>query len=294
MIRVNGIEINVEHFPDGTQRLVGINKRDNWEDGYDIVWQYSNDEELFTLYCLVKHIRNVFDAKAKIKLHMCYIPNARMDRTHKEDEVFTLKYFAEFINSLNFDEVSVMDAHSNVSLGLLNNVRQININGILDNVITDIFYSNEDVTAENICFYFPDDGAMKLYKDNTVCNGRKLFYGKKTRDWDTGKIIGLEIFNEHGEKIKDVSGKSFLMIDDIVSYGGTLAYSADELKQCGANKVFAYVSHTENSVLDKERGTLLARLNNGTVNRLFTTNSLYTGDREQNMIANITVYDILN
>lgn len=45
-----------------------------------------------------------------------------MDRVKNKDEVFTLKYFCEFINSLEFDEVTVVDPHSSVSRALLNNL----------------------------------------------------------------------------------------------------------------------------------------------------------------------------
>jgi ribose-phosphate pyrophosphokinase len=68
------------------------------------------------------------------------------------------------------------------------------------------------------------------------------------------------------------------MVDDIISYGGTLAYSADSLKKLGASAIYAYASHTENSVLDEENGTLLKRLNDGTVDEVFTTSSIYTGN----------------
>ncbi len=45
-----------------------------------------------------------------------------MDRVKNSDEVFTLKYFAEFINDLKFDTVEVGDPHSNVSTMLIDNI----------------------------------------------------------------------------------------------------------------------------------------------------------------------------
>lgn len=73
-------------------------------------------------------------------------------------------------------------------------------------------------------------------------------------------------------------GCNVIMVDDIISYGGTLAYSADELKKLGFKHIYAYATHTENSVLDPERGTLLQRLENGTVDRIYTTDSIYSGN----------------
>jgi ribose-phosphate pyrophosphokinase len=46
-------------------------------------------------------------------------------------------------------------------------------------------------------------------------------------------------------------------------------------------KVYAYATHCENSVLDNEKGTLIKDLDNNTVERLFTTDSLFTGKHEK-------------
>ena len=63
-----------------------------------------------------------------------------------------------------------------------------------------------------------------------------------------------------------------------VSYGGSMAYGADKLKELGAAHIYAYASHVENSVLDQEKGTLLKRIDYGTVDKLFTTNSIFNGE----------------
>lgn len=52
-------------------------------------------------------------------------------------------------------------------------------------------------------------------------------------------------------------------------------------------EIYAYATHTENSILDKEKGTLIKSLENNTVNRLFTTNSLFNGSHEK-----ITVMEV--
>ena len=108
-------------------------------------------------------------------------------------------------------------------------------------------------------------------------------YGEKKRDWETGKIFGLEIKNNG----IDLKGKVVLMVDDIISYGGSLHYSAAELKKCGAKEIYAYVTHTENSVLDEEKGTLINDLNDGTVLRLFTTDSIYKGNHPKITVIKI-------
>lgn len=296
MFKINGIKINVEHFPDGTQRIMDFNYEklfitnnpENTTPYYEILWLYENDSEMFTLMCLVKHIKekHIYSNNSIINLVLPYLPNSRMDRVNSISEVFTLKYFAEFINSFNFNKVGIFDVHSNVSLALINNVCELNV--LFDCINNSLIKINDDFREDiynNISIYFPDESSYKKYEKYFKSGiKRKLFYGKKKRDWKTGKILGLEIYNEFDEKVieKEIKDKIFLMIDDIISYGGTMAYGADKLKELGAQSIYAYASHVENNILDKENGTLIKRIENGIVDKVFTTNSLFT--KEHNKI----------
>lgn len=273
MIKLNGNIIEKKHFPAGEQSLLDIEMPKG--DAIDeIEWYYDNDEELTTLIFLVRHLRNTLGASRKIKLFMPYVPHARMDRTHADKEVFTLKYVAEIINSLRFEEVTVFDAHSNVCLGLLNNVRQMPVGPVIGGFLQ--LLKNDGNKMDPI-LYFPDDGALKRYKDMPEVAGYRKLYGKKIRNWETHRIEGLDIYTEEGDRVSGLPGETVIMIDDIVSYGGTMAYSADKLKELGAEHIGAYASHTETAVLDEARGTLIHRLENGTVEQLITTDSIYRG-----------------
>ena len=110
MIYINDQKLIFNKFPDGAFRL-NISPVSGT---VNLVWQFENNEELVVVYFVVKHLRE--HGATNLILHMPYIPNARMDRVKNEDEVFTLKYFADFINSLQFDSVIVRDPHSSVSL----------------------------------------------------------------------------------------------------------------------------------------------------------------------------------
>lgn len=278
MIKINGIKIEHNNFPDGTLCLMNFNTTILHNPENNITWLYESDAELFELICITKHIqeKSIFGKDVKINLHLDYVPNSRLDRTHSNKEIFTLKYFCEIINNLNFDNVFVFDPHSYVTESLINKIRILDVSTIIMEVISKI--KKECLTP--ITIYFPDDGAMKRYKDSF--NGVDIIYGKKIREWETGKILGLDVYNERGEKVtsNDINGKTILMIDDIISYGGTMAYSADRLEELGAKKIYAYASHTENSALDQEKGTFLKRLDYGTIERLFTTNSIYNGNHK--------------
>ena len=64
-----------------------------------------------------------------------------------------------------------------------------------------------------------------------------------------------------------------------------------ELKKAGAEKIYAYATHTENSVLDREKGTLRKALEDGTVENVFTTNSLYTGKHEKIVVMEVEKHE---
>ena len=67
MIVVNGKEIIVEHFPDGTQNIkfpsgIGIH---GFLSTAQVQWLYDSDEEIFTLFSVVDWINRVLPIGAK-------------------------------------------------------------------------------------------------------------------------------------------------------------------------------------------------------------------------------------
>lgn len=274
MIRINDERLELNHFPDGTLHLVPTFEI---REINIIKWHYENEDELIALIYITNHLKG-YGGKDN-RLYMPYIPNARMDRVKSKHDVFTLKYFANIINSLEFTKIVCIDPHSPVSEALINNLVIMNLKDLKDKLIENVKTLSH---TDDIIIYFPDNGSSKKYED--LFKGFKTCYGVKHRDWTSGKILGLEVITNE----IDLKNKTVLMFDDICSYGGSMYYGSNKLKELGASKIYAYVSHCENSVLDKEKGTLIKSLEDGTVERLFTTNSIFTGKHEK-----ITVFNIL-
>lgn len=245
---------NVFEFPDKTKGLKFEYSSEVPKN--EIVWLYENDSEFLTVFYMVNHFNSMGVSPSLV---IPYFPNARMDRVHDADEeVFTLKYFCKLINSLNVSYVQIFDPHSDVCVALIDNIL---VESALE-TIKDVYISGKyDVV------YFPDAGAMKRYKDFSkfVSKVPSFAYGNKVRDWDTGKILGLDIVGKinHGDRV--------LMVDDICSYGGTMYFSAKKLKELGAGDIDMYVSHCENSIIDEKKGKIFSEEN--LINLVYTTNS---------------------
>ncbi len=259
MLKVDGTAVNIGHFPDGTLLIkhpANYSEKEK-QMRHEIQWLFENNEEMVALMYLTRHLQS--HGVSEIELLMPYIPNARQDRVKSDEDVFTLKYFAEFINSLGFSKVTVLDPHSYVSGALINNIVVLNPQEYISAAIS---------FSKATMLFFPDEGATKRYSGMFSL---PYAFGIKKRDWQTGQIQGLDIAGST-ELIKDAT---ILIVDDISSRGGTFYYSAKKLKELGAGKIFLYISHCENTILQGEV------LTSGLIERVYTTHSIYTAEHDK-------------
>ncbi len=261
MIAVNGTPVDFTQFPDGTTSFRFDPDSEDWYNASTaIYWGYDGDHECILLWYLVNHVRSVVGHDTYIRLIMPYIPNARMDRVKNKDEVFTLKWFTTFINDMHLDEVIVFDPHSNVSAALIDNIRVIQPDKYIKKAISAI-------SDNNLLLCYPDEGAAKRYSELMEA---EYIFGIKHRDWRTGRIERLELTTPD-----KVVGRTVLIVDDICSRGGTFTHTAKALKESGANDIYLYVSHCENTIA---KGTVLT---DGLIRHVFTTDSIYRDEYEK-------------
>lgn len=270
MVKANGY--NISSFPDGTPLVKKDLHTQLSMDVVDIVWTFESMAELPMVIMIANDAK---ERGAPIQLFMPYVPNARMDRAYRDEDVFTLKWFANEINKCGFSRVVVFDVHSDVAPALID---RCEVHTPINEICEIIKNTDPDV------IYFPDAGAMKRYEDTVYWalkhtgSDSRIIHGDKKREWETGKILGLDVVGE----VKP--GERVLMIDDICSYGGTMFYSAKKLKELGAGDIDMYVSHCENSILDKERGHLFD--DPELIHMVYTTDSIFTGHHDK-----ITVFE---
>lgn len=261
MIRLSKAHVEVSKFPDGTFKININSYPFGKNDVAQIFWDYEKEEEFVIVQYISMWIDEHFGCEKS--LVMKYVPNARFDRVKDFTEVFTLKYFCKMINLLNFKNVYVVDAHSNVCLGLLDNVVNISPEKYIRKFLQLIEFDEE-----KDALFFPDEGSAKRYSEIM-----KLPYicGSKNRDWKTGKILGLNL------SVPDFGfvPRKVAIIDDICSKGGTYFYSAKEYKKINPNaEIYLYVTHCENTILDGEL------INSGLVKRVYTTETIFTKEND--------------
>lgn len=224
MIYLNEKQIEPTKFPDGTSQV--------WKIAIpnviaNIEWKFTHEGEFMYLAQLVELLR--YNSNCKITLHMDYLPYARQDKAIRNDATFALHTFAHLINSLNFDKVTFLDAHSDAAELLIRNSFNIFPHYEIRQTLATI---NPDIIV------FPDKGAKDRYSKPLSTTGKIYMHGEKVRDQQTGFITSYDVPN--GDLVKD---RSIVMVDDICDGGATFVLLAKKLLTLGARSVSLYATH---------------------------------------------------
>lgn len=161
-----------------------------------------------------------------ISVYIPYFPGARQDRVTNAGEPLTTAIYADIINNQEYEDVSILDPHSDVTTALIDRCTVMPISHILKEIVEKNNYDT---------ILIPDAGASKkmfsYYFPDTEFNKRLTFIqGLKKRCTVTGKLSGFRIVDE----IKDKS--NVLIVDDICDGGGTFIGLAEELHLSAVRK----------------------------------------------------------
>jgi ribose-phosphate pyrophosphokinase len=165
----------------------------------------------------------------KIELTIPYFPAARQDRVMVPGESLSVKVYADLINSMRLDWVTIYDSHSEVAIALLNNCNAVSNHRFIEKVLA---------KTGKLILISPDGGALKkIYKVSAYLGGIEVVECSKMRDVKTGKLSGFKVYSD------DLEGQDCIIVDDICDAGGTFMGLATELKKKNAGKLFLAVSH---------------------------------------------------
>lgn len=193
-----------------------------------------------------------------INVFIPYFPAARQDRVMIAGEPLSVKVYADILNSLKLNKITVFDAHSEVTSALLDNCEVIPNHDFIAQVLQKI--------GNDVKLISPDGGALKkIYKVSEYLGGIDVVECSKSRDVKTGKLSGFKVYDD------DLQGKNCLIVDDICDGGGTFIGLAEELKKKNAGKLYLAVSH---GIFNKGFESMKA------FEKIFTTDSFREFDEE--------------
>lgn len=217
-----------------------------------------SSSDVIRLMMLTDALRRLPHAPLKMVLYMNYVPYARQDRVCNPGESHSARVFCDLINGLGYDEVVIVDPHSDVIGALLNNVtihKQASIVGTFPGL-------NEDLRNGRYTLVSPDAGSQKKIFELSVMYGLDVIRADKVRETSTGRIVRTEVYCD------DLKGRPVLIVDDICDGGRTFIELAKVLKVKGAGEVSLYVTH---GIFSKGIGELAE-----CIDTIYTTDSFCT------------------
>lgn len=247
MISINGFGITPTIFPDRTSQVWKLPEKALdvlYKEGVcTIKWDFESEAEFMHL----AQLKMLLDGYCTvINLNMPYLPYARQDKHIDNNSTFALHAFAKLVNSLNFNEVHVIDAHNNFRANMIDRLEDHSPKKYIEDALA--------ATGADTILY-PDAGAKTRYfAYQFIVDGS--VYADKVRDQSTGLIKGITITGK-------VKGKKLLICDDLCDGGMTFKLVAEQALKDGAKEVHLYVTH---GIFSKGLATLLE----SGIKRIFT------------------------
>ncbi len=161
-----------------------------------------------------------------------YMGYARQDKLHRPGEPISARVIAKFLEISKYKEMITIDLHNDAIVGFF----QIPVTHItaLPILAAEV---KKKVNLTNGVVVSPDVGGVRRARNLAYTLDLPLIVMEKKRFLD--KHDTSEAFQIIGE----VKGKTAIIIDDVISTGGTIAHSAASLKEAGAGSVVVLATH---------------------------------------------------
>jgi ribose-phosphate pyrophosphokinase len=164
--------------------------------------------------------------------YLCY---ARKDRRTKPNDPLTTRYVASLFEAVGTDAVVTLDVHNPAAFENAFRCRTVTLTAAP--LFVDYVKALGD---ERLCVVSPDPGGVKraeLFREALeTALGRPVGKGFADKHRSAGIVTG-DLF------VGDVGGATALIIDDLISTGGTLLRAARAARRAGASRVITLVTH---------------------------------------------------
>jgi ribose-phosphate pyrophosphokinase len=194
----------------------------------------SVNDKLCRLLFFIGALKDAFAKKVTAVVpYLCY---ARKDRKTKSRDPVTTRYIARLFEAAGADSIVTMDVHNVQAFQNAFRIPAENLEAkkLFADYLTPLVKDEEPVIMS------PDFGGIKRAEQFQQTLGKKLnrelpvVFMEKYR---SGGVVS-------GERMSgEVKDKTVIIVDDLISTGGTIARAAAACKKSGAKKVLALATH---------------------------------------------------
>ena len=221
-------EVSIKDFPDG-EFLVKFTQNIRGDDVFIVQPTcYQPSQNLVELLVMLDAAKRA--SARRITAVLPYYGFARQDRKDQPRVPITAKLVANLLVTSGAHRVLAMDLHSQ------------QIQGFFDVPVDHVYaapafikYLRKRMDSKHCMVVAPDSGGVKMaHAYATAMETGLAIVAKRRIDPDTVSVIHL---------VGDVEGRDCVLVDDIATTAGTLCGAAERLKNAGAKRIFAAVSH---------------------------------------------------
>jgi len=221
------VEAKTRVFPDGESKIIFGRIPKN---SIVLVVQSTYppvDTNLLQALSIISQVRKV---SSKIYAIIPYMGYARQDRQFLSGEVVTMSIIAKMIQAAGAKKVVAVDIHSKTALNHFK-IPKENVSAIPE--LAKYF---KKMKLTNPLVVSPDLGGSLRAKKFAGLLNTDFIALKKSRDRNTGKV------QIHSSKA-DVRGRDLIVVDDIISTGGSIVKATQFLKRQKCKRIFVACTH---------------------------------------------------
>jgi ribose-phosphate pyrophosphokinase len=213
---------------------------------------YPVDQHLVELLVMIDALKRA--SAARITVVVPYYGYARQDRKDKQRVPISAKLVADLLTTAGANRALFVDLHAAQIQGFFN----IPVDHLFASPVLVGYF--RDLKLPNLIVVSPDAGGVERARFFAQKIGAPLaIVDKRRTDMNVAEVMNV---------IGDVSGKSCLILDDIIDTAGTLVKTVDALFAAGAATVYACASH---AVLS---GPAIDRIANSRLEQVVVTDTI--------------------
>ena len=227
-IKANLIKSEVKVFPDGESK---ITLKGKFLKNKTIVIQSVYPPVDTNLIHLFSMISKAKENSNEVIAVIPYLGYARQDREFLPGEIVTMKVLGSLFKGLGLSKIIVIDIHSKIGL------KQFKITSENLTAIPDLVKYFKKIKMEDPLIVSPDQGGKERAEKFAKEANLDFIALQKFRDRKTGKVR-----IKNGD-LDNVEGRDLILVDDMISTGGSIVKATEFLKKQKCKRVFVACTH---------------------------------------------------
>ena len=227
-LKADFIKSDLRQFPDGESKITLKSKP---KKNTIIVVQSTFppvDSNLIQAFSLITKAKQYSPNVISVIPYMGY---ARQDKEFLQGEIVTMEVIAKLFHAAGAKKIIVVDIHSIIGL------KKFKISAKNVSAVPELVKYFKKLSLKNPLVVSPDLGGIDRAKEFAKLLKVDFIGLKKQRDRKTGKV------RIQNSRLHDVVGRDLILVDDMISTGGSIIKATEFLKKQKCNRVFVACTH---------------------------------------------------